>query len=87
MTSRYEVTLNDKKLSSVNKNLLILDVAYSTSESFERVSHNVKRIPQIRPDLCVFHLNTFMKAEKNCKPLRSAVHSGIKQQDFLPDTV
>ena len=36
MTSRYEVTLNDKKLSSVNKNLLILDVAYSTSESFER---------------------------------------------------
>lgn len=73
MTSRYEVTLNDVKMSSLNKNLLILDVAYTApnfSVKQQRVSgldgYDISNVYLDRQEITVsFELHIYGTAERN----------------------
>lgn len=73
MTSRYEVTLGGKKLSSVNKNLLILDVQYGQPETSQQEYQIAnldgldlgRKVYKRRTVTVTFELHIYGTAERN----------------------
>lgn len=73
MKSRYEVTLGGKKLSSVNKNLLILDVQYGQPETSQQEYQIAnldgldlgRKVYKRRTVTVTFELHIYGTAERN----------------------
>lgn len=86
MTSRYEVTLGGVKMSSLNKNLLILDVSYSDPE-ISRQEYQIanldgldygRKIYKRRSVTVTFELHIYSIADRNaaCQAVKNWAKDG-----------